>query len=267
MEEDVENGSCGFGLGGGREGSWLRTWKTFGLIEPSSFIKEEGSISIKVHFFQETNFFKEQKEFDRRHFHLFYRNRNQSCSQNAKIPYSFSSAHNFEKTETFTPTRQAYKSIPKHKTMSLLRYDPFASVFDDAFDHTPFFRNTQLTSHKGGWEPTGMRSREDNKNYVFQVDVPGVSPDDLKMKLDDSHRGHMMIHLSGERKFQSEDGSTFESSSFERRFTIGPNVDKEKIGADLKDGVLTITVPKKEVEEPSPTYIPITSAGTEKSSE
>mmetsp|Transcript_38743 Transcript_38743/g.93664 ORF Transcript_38743/g.93664 Transcript_38743/m.93664 type:complete len:86 (+) Transcript_38743:442-699(+) len=79
------------------------------------------------------------------------------------------------------------------------------------------------------------------------------------MKLDDTHPGHMMIHLSGGRQFQSKDGTSFETSSFERQFSIGPNVDKEKIAADLKDGVLTITVPKKEPEETSPTYIPITS--------
>jgi HSP20 family molecular chaperone IbpA len=71
-----------------------------------------------------------------------------------------------------------------------------------------------------------------------------------------------MIHLSGGRQFQSKDGTSFETSSFERRFSIGPNADKEKIGADLKDGVLTITVPKKEPEKTSPTYIPITSGAT-----
>jgi len=150
--------------------------------------------------------------------------------------------------------------------MSLLRYDPFTSVFDDAFDHSPFFKNNMQLVSQGGWQPTGMRSHEADKKYVFQVDVPGVNSDDLKMKLDDSHRGVTMIHLSGERKFQSKDGTSFESSSFERKFSVGPNVDKEKIGADLKDGVLTITVPKKEVVEKSPTYIPITS-GAQKAAE
>ncbi|CAJ1924150.1 unnamed protein product [Cylindrotheca closterium] len=143
--------------------------------------------------------------------------------------------------------------------MSLLLYDPFTSVFDDAFDRTPFFRNEQLMPRAAGWKPSGMRSHEDDKNYVFQVDLPGVKADDLKMKLDDTHRGHTVIHLSGGRQFQSKDGTSFETSSFERQFSIGSNVDKEKIGADLKDGVLTITVPKKEPEKTLPKYIPITS--------
>ena len=151
------------------------------------------------------------------------------------------------------------------KTMSLLRYDPFTSVFDDAFE--PFFHNKQMMMPRvSGWQPTGMRSHEDEKNYVFQVDVPGVKSDDLKMKLDDSNNGRMTIHLTGERKFQSKDGKSFESSSFERQFSVGPNVDKDKIAADLKDGVLTITVPKKEVKKPEPKYIPITS-GAAKASE
>lgn len=143
--------------------------------------------------------------------------------------------------------------------MSLLRFDPFNSVFDDAFDRAPYSRNDQLTSPRG-WQPTGMTSQETDKNYVFQVDLPGVKADDLKMSLDDAHRGHTVIHLSGGRQFQSKDGTSFETSSFERHFTVGSNVDKEKIAADLKDGVLTITIPKKEeLEKSSPKYIPITS--------
>ena len=141
--------------------------------------------------------------------------------------------------------------------MSLLRYDPFTSAFDNGFDLTPSFRNEQSMSR--GWQPSGMTTREDENNYVVQVDLPGVNKDDLKMKLDDTHRGHTVIHFSGGRQFQSKDGTSFETSSFERHLSLGPNVDKEKIAADLKDGVLTITVPKKEPVTPSPTYIPITS--------
>jgi HSP20 family protein len=143
--------------------------------------------------------------------------------------------------------------------MSLLRYDPFTSAFDNGFDLTPSFRNEQSMSR--GWQPSGMTTREDDEKYVFQVDLPGVNKDDLKMKLEDTHHGHTVIHLSGGRQFQSKDGTSFETSSFERHLSLGPNVDKEKTAADLKDGVLTITVPKKEPEpeKPSPTYIPITS--------
>lgn len=143
--------------------------------------------------------------------------------------------------------------------MSLLRYDPFTTFFDDTFDQSPFFRNQQLMSREG-WQPTGMRSQEDDKNIIFQIDIPGVKSDDLKMKLNDNNNGHTMVHVSGERKFRSEDGFSVESSSFERQFSIGPNVDKDKIAADLKEGVLTITIPKKEAKETSPTYIPITSS-------
>ncbi|KAL3942998.1 MAG: hypothetical protein SGBAC_002905 [Bacillariaceae sp.] len=153
--------------------------------------------------------------------------------------------------------------------MSLLRYDPFLSVFDDAFDRTPFFRNEHQLMSRGMWQPSGMTSHEDDKHYVFQVDLPGVKADDLKMKLDDTRGGggSTMIHLSGGRQFQSKDGSSFETSSFERQFSVGHNVDKEKIAADLKDGVLTITVPKKEPEEISPTFIPISTSGGAASAE
>eukprot|EP00980_Cylindrotheca_fusiformis_P025204 scaffold13271_cov110-Cylindrotheca_fusiformis.AAC.7 len=63
------------------------------------------------------------------------------------------------------------------------------------------------------------------------------------------------IHLSGGRKFKN--GETVEETKFERRFTIGSDVDVEKINADLSNGVLTITAPKKEQQNPSPRLIAI----------
>mmetsp|Transcript_38741 Transcript_38741/g.93656 ORF Transcript_38741/g.93656 Transcript_38741/m.93656 type:complete len:103 (+) Transcript_38741:137-445(+) len=101
--------------------------------------------------------------------------------ENGKSTKLISCSHNFWKKRNLHHTLQE-KQPKQPKTMSLLRYyDPFTSMFDDAFDHTPFFRNEQsLMSCGGCWQPSGMTSHEDDKTYVFQVDLPGVKADDLK---------------------------------------------------------------------------------------
>jgi HSP20 family molecular chaperone IbpA len=47
-------------------------------------------------------------------------------------------------------------------------------------------------------------------------------------------------------------------SRFDKRFTIGDDIDVSKITANLENGVLTVTAPKKEKKEPETVKIPIT---------
>ena len=47
-------------------------------------------------------------------------------------------------------------------------------------------------------------------------------------------------------------------SRFDKRFTIGDDIDTTKISANLENGVLTVTAPKKEKKEPETVKIPIT---------
>eukprot|EP00980_Cylindrotheca_fusiformis_P021619 scaffold8474_cov104-Cylindrotheca_fusiformis.AAC.1 len=137
--------------------------------------------------------------------------------------------------------------------MNIIRYDPFGSFFDDdAFERNLFPRHSMTNALSSfpsrsndqgtkSWKPLGLQVREDEKSYSFSVDVPGVRAEDMKMELVDNNQ---TIHLSGGRKFK--DGDTVEETRFDRRFTIGSDVDVEKINADLSNGVLTITAPKKE---------------------
>eukprot|EP00980_Cylindrotheca_fusiformis_P000223 scaffold52_cov183-Cylindrotheca_fusiformis.AAC.2 len=144
--------------------------------------------------------------------------------------------------------------------MNIIRYDPFGSFFDDdTFERNLFsLHNNALSTFpktgdgKKSWKPLGLQIQEDEKSYSFSVDVPGVKAEDMKMELVDNNQA---LHLSGGRKFKN--GDTVEETKFERRFTIGSDVDVEKINADLSDGVLTITAPKKEQQKPSSRLIAI----------
>jgi HSP20 family protein len=102
----------------------------------------------------------------------------------------------------------------------------------------------------------GYEINESDDKYQIAIDVPGVKASDITAQLEDDGR---VLHLSGGRKVL-KDGATTETK-FSKRFTIGDNVDKTKLTADLSDGVLTVTAPKVKKEEPEPMKIEITEQG------
>eukprot|EP00980_Cylindrotheca_fusiformis_P025206 scaffold13271_cov110-Cylindrotheca_fusiformis.AAC.9 len=162
------------------------------------------------------------------------------------------------------------KSKLMYKTLPIMRFDPIGSFFDEDDELEIFVRpSKRLRSSFPGsaskskeqlWKPHGFQVHEDEKSYSFSVDVPGVKAEDMKMELVDKNQA---LHLSGHRKFKN--GDTVKETKFERRFTIDSDVDVEKINADLSNGVLTITAPKKkpaELEKESPRLIAINEGST-----
>jgi HSP20 family protein len=101
----------------------------------------------------------------------------------------------------------------------------------------------------------GYQVHEDDEQYSISFDVPGVTADDVTVKLEENGR---VLHLSGARKVQ--EGDTFSEMKFAKRFTLGDNLDTEKLTANLSNGVLEVAAPKKEPEEKdeSAKVIPIT---------
>mmetsp|Transcript_2432 Transcript_2432/g.5397 ORF Transcript_2432/g.5397 Transcript_2432/m.5397 type:complete len:192 (-) Transcript_2432:71-646(-) len=91
--------------------------------------------------------------------------------------------------------------------------------------------------------------RETPTHIQLALDVPGVKLEDIKAEL---VNGGRVLHLSGSRKVGA--GSSFEEAKFEKRFSLGKEVDASKLTAHLADGVLTLTAPKS---EPKAQEIPI----------
>ncbi len=91
---------------------------------------------------------------------------------------------------------------------------------------------------------------------VFQVELPGFSHDDLKLRAENG-----VLTLEGERTFEKEhEKKAYHRverayGRFVRAFSLPVNVDPEKINASLVDGVLTVELPKR--EEAKPKSIPI----------
>lgn len=100
-------------------------------------------------------------------------------------------------------------------------------------------------------EPVVLRPRvdvlESETAYVLEADLPGIRKDDLKIEIERN-----VLSIEGERKSDRQDdlqGLHLERASnarFVRRFTLGREVDPDQIEAQFSDGVLRLTVPKKE---------------------
>lgn len=91
----------------------------------------------------------------------------------------------------------------------------------------------------------GYEINENDEKYQISMDLPGVKASDVSAQVEQNGR---VLRVSGGRKV-TQDGKTTETK-FEKRFTIGMNVDTSKLTASLSDGVLTVTAPKVKVPEP-----------------
>jgi HSP20 family protein len=93
---------------------------------------------------------------------------------------------------------------------------------------------------------------EENANaIVVRAEIPGVKKEEITITLDEN-----VLTLSGERKWEHEERKEQfvrrerRYGSFARSFTLPPTIDAEKISAQMNDGVLTLTLPKRAEAQP-----------------
>ena len=138
--------------------------------------------------------------------------------------------------------------------MPLIKYNPFADV-DDFPTGLRVFQDTvnRLMSDQATtrpWAPA-VDILETENDLVLKADIPGVELKDVDIQLENG-----TLTLKGERKFESEEKKKgfhrMERSygSFVRYFTVPDTVDSEHVHADYHNGVLTVTLPKKEIAKP-----------------
>jgi HSP20 family protein len=130
----------------------------------------------------------------------------------------------------------------------LARRDPFWQMMRDPFQMFREFMQSPFVGRELAWNPS-FEVRETDNAYVFKGDLPGVKRDDLEISLLEKR-----LLITGKRDSETEQDEgtlhTYERSygSFQRAFMLPDNADLDKISTDLKDGVLTIAVPKKELK-------------------
>jgi HSP20 family protein len=131
---------------------------------------------------------------------------------------------------------------------------PFENVFDEIVSvHFPEIKNSELWSAtKHSYPKVNIRAYNDK--VILQADIGGLSKEDINIEVKDD-----VLILSGNKKFasdveRSEDEDfvwlkrEISTASFRRVFTIGENLDTDNIKAEFKNGLLTITIQKKVVE-------------------
>ena len=100
------------------------------------------------------------------------------------------------------------------------------------------------------WLPS-VDIAEDKDRFVLTAELPGVSKDDIKINLNNS-----TLTIEGEKKAQTEnkDGEYYRSErfygKFSRSFTLNSEIENDKIKADFRDGILTVSLPKSEATKP-----------------
>jgi HSP20 family protein len=119
--------------------------------------------------------------------------------------------------------------------------------FEDLFEDFPL---SSFPETRGRWNPA-VDILEKDGNLVLRAEIPGVTEKQIELKIE----GDTLI-LKGERKMDSDDKKEnyhrIESfyGSFTRTFRLPETVDPDKISADYKDGILTVTIPHKPEVKP-----------------
>lgn len=100
------------------------------------------------------------------------------------------------------------------------------------------------------WLSPASEASSDDAAYRIAIELPGVTEDDLDLTIDSG-----VVSIKGEKKTEREEkGETWffserQYGAFSRSFRLPADADEKAVNAELKDGVLTITVGKLEPEE------------------
>ena len=137
--------------------------------------------------------------------------------------------------------------------------DPFMSLhremnrlFDDVYRGGTSDQGTQSGGALGNFVQTNMNVSETENEYRVTVEVPGVSEDDIDVRLEND-----ILTIRGEKKLERSEGGENENyhfversyGSFQRSMRLPTQVDPERVNASCENGVLTITLPKAQQQE------------------
>jgi HSP20 family protein len=157
-----------------------------------------------------------------------------------------------KRNENRPTTLTAYEPrLEQFRTVrDLMNWDPFREM-------SPYAPN--LAS---GFAPS-FEVKESKDAYLFKADLPGVKESDLEITMT-GNRLTVSGKREAEKQEQNETYYAYERSygSFARFFTLPDGVDSNGVHADLKEGVLSLTVRK--TPEAQPKRITVQTANTKK---
>ncbi|OQY32956.1 MAG: heat-shock protein Hsp20 [Spirochaetaceae bacterium 4572_59] len=143
-------------------------------------------------------------------------------------------------------------AIVKWKNKNL--YDPWAELTNLQSEINELFNYDRLPSTTGLFERSvtpAINFVEKENEYTVTCELPGLEEKDIDVSIASS-----VLTIKGNKKGSSEEkkGKYYKreiwSGGFQRTLSLPHMVDSEKISADLKDGMLTVSLPKKEEMKP-----------------
>ncbi len=131
------------------------------------------------------------------------------------------------------------------------KWDPLKDIFSLRDRVNKLFEDSPARAGRAGaaaWMPV-VDFYENIEGFVALAELPGVAESDISIEVEDS-----TLRISGDRKPHREGKNYHQvercSGVFSRSFLLPASVDKENIKAALKDGMLKITLPKRNDELP-----------------
>jgi len=136
--------------------------------------------------------------------------------------------------------------------MNIVRYDPFRELRSLQDEMTRLFTGVAPASSGseempyGAWSPR-VDIFENKDNLVLEAELPGMSRDDFELSFENN-----ALTLKGERKFEKKtDGENYHRlersyGAFTRSFTLPQTVTAEGAKAEFNNGVLHVSLPKRE---------------------
>ena len=129
----------------------------------------------------------------------------------------------------------------------LIRYTRPNELFDWNRLLDNFFEDVPLWNTR----TPAVDVREEENRYLMEVDLPGLTEKDIELKVEDN-----ILTLSSkkeESKEEKKDGYLIRErrqAQFCRTFVLPRNVEREKIAAEFKNGMLNVEIPKKPEAQP-----------------
>ncbi|XP_078446965.1 16.9 kDa class I heat shock protein 2-like [Wolffia australiana] len=133
-------------------------------------------------------------------------------------------------------------------------FDPFSlEVWDPFFDTFRSLSEPRPSSEtSSAFASTNIDWKETPEAHVFRADLPGVKKEEVKVEVEEGR----VLQISGERSREKEEKTDRwhrverSSGKFLRQFRLPENAKLDQVKATMENGVLTVTVPKKEAKKP-----------------
>ena len=139
--------------------------------------------------------------------------------------------------------------------MNMITYDPFRELrsLQDEVNRvfsSSFGRNNESGMMRGAWNPS-VDIFENKDQIVLEAELPGMNPEDVNISIENN-----VLTIHGERRFEKKDENDnfhrVERSygSFTRSFTLPPTVSSDNVDANFDNGILRLSLAKREEAKP-----------------